>query len=242
MIFIALDSLGWKVHRKKPYFDPMNTYTHAHVKAVRKLQYSALELLFTGTSLGKFLKSYAQNLEAGFQVKNEAVFVDISNYYKPLIGRSKELVFNEKLGDVQFLNIAASVHGFASYDLITNKEEILNATFEKAVEYVVSGNIEKLAEVLQLDSALTNRHSLFGHKAQLIHYCASNAVEIYRQVVPDKLLEIIKLLIKYGADPKVKIPVYGGHFDYFELFSTSAHPIKSGVDKEIYQWFDSITE
>jgi hypothetical protein len=85
---------------------------------------------------------------------------------------------------------------------------------------------------------ITKVSSHYGHKAQLIHYCASNAVEIYRQVVPQNLREMIGLLLEFGADPTVEIPVYGGAFNFMQLFESSAHPREAGVNVEVSELFN----
>jgi hypothetical protein len=60
-----------------------------------------------------------------------------------------------------------------------------------------------------------------------------------RQVVPENLKDIIELLISNGADPKSKIPVYGGAFDFFQLFESSADPGHSGFNKDVYLLFNT---
>lgn len=217
----------------------MKIYAHHHLVSIRNLHSKLLGEQSRNMSLGPFIEAYAHNLKMGFMEQNQAVYTDISNYYKPLMGKNKSEVFLLELSNKVFLDIAASVHGFDTFEQIAFKSEPLDYDFLSVVDLLLRGEVNELVKQLLDDPTLTNRHSQFGHKAQLIHYCASNAVELYRQVVPYNLLDIIQVLLKQGADPKVKIPVYGGHFDFFELFSTSAHPRESGVDLEVYKFFDS---
>ena len=214
----------------------MSIYMHDHVLQIRRIHQNLLSEVSKYSTVVSYLIMYAKSMELAFRSKEVAASVEISNYYKPLIGKNEKEIFLANLPSDDFLDISASVHGFDSFHKVSSAQ-LINQDFEKAIELLLTGEIEKLERLLISNPSLAVCHSHFGHKAQLIHYCASNAVEMYRQVVPDNLLEIIQILLKYGADPAVKIPVYGGHFDFFELFSSSAHPKESGVDKVIYQYF-----
>jgi hypothetical protein len=216
----------------------LKTYIHPHVQIVREFQNEVLSGENKYEALQEFLICYAQNLKLGFQEREKAVSIDISNYYKPLIGKDEESIFSKELSDVQFLDIAASVHGFENFSVARQKDQDINTEFEHAVDIMLSGNITKLESLLNQNPELTKMHSCFGHDAQLIHYCASNAVEIYRQIVPLNLLDIIKLLIANGADPEAKIPVYEGHFDFMALFETSGHPREAGIYEEVVKYFN----
>ncbi len=209
----------------------MEVYFHEHVRLVKSLHDTKF---IEGETIGEYLNRYAENLSLGFEQKKHAVFVDISNYYRPLFGKSKDELFSLDLKKKDYLEISSFVHGYGAYSSVRNLEEKIAIPFEYAVDTLLNGKTKELELILDQNSELVNQSSQFGHQAQLIHYCASNAVEIYRQVVPQNLLEIIQLLISNGADPYAKIPVYGGLYDFFQLFSTSAHPKAAGVDQLIY--------
>ncbi|GLR19272.1 NAD(P)H-hydrate epimerase [Portibacter lacus] len=201
------------------------------VTSVIELHRGMLSKGESSVTILEFIKEYADRLKAGFEAKNKAVAIDILNYYKPLMGRTQEEIFKESLEDSDFLIIAANVHGYDSSDKIPT--ELIDIKFEKAVDLLLAGEYYDLKVMLEESPHLVHQHSQFGHKGQLIHYCASNAVEIYRQVVPVNLSDIIALLISYGADPTVKIPVYGGQFDFMALYESSAHPHEAPFDIDL---------
>lgn len=211
-------------------------YIHDNVKMVHEIHNVLLTKRDQAISAKDYLEQYARNLSKAFSNQSMAVYTDISNYYKPLMGKSIKEVFSEDLNGKDFKNIAAAVHGFAEYDFVPDCQ--VDMEFESALDYLLEGSYYELERMLIQNPELVKKHSHFGHKAQLIHYGASNAVEIYRQVVPSNLAKMIELLMMYGADPNVKIPVYGGHFDFFELFYTSAHPVAAKVVSDIRKLFD----
>jgi hypothetical protein len=192
--------------------------------------------LVESIGLRAFIKTYANDLERDFSQKKDSVLFEVLNYYRPLMGKPREAVFAADLKQNDFQDISAAVHGFKASDQIP--DVTIDFLFEKAVEMVLTGDYFGLKILLEREPQLIEQSSTFGHRAQLIHYCSSNAVEMYRQVVPENLKDIIELLISNGADPQSKIPVYGGAFDFFQLFESSAHPGDSGFNKDVYLLFN----
>ncbi|NNE01456.1 MAG: ankyrin repeat domain-containing protein, partial [Pirellulaceae bacterium] len=69
----------------------------------------------------------------------------------------------------------------------------------------------------------------------LLHYCGSNGVETYRQVVPTNLPQLTQLLIDAGADVNATAEMYGGNCPTLGLLITSAHPAEAGVVDQVVQ-------
>jgi hypothetical protein len=67
----------------------------------------------------------------------------------------------------------------------------------------------------------------------LLHYTATNGVEIRRQVVPANAAEVVAVLLDAGADRSAKLHACGGDFDVRAMFKTSAHPHEAGVAAEV---------
>jgi ankyrin repeat protein len=66
------------------------------------------------------------------------------------------------------------------------------------------------------------------HRAQLLHYVASNGVEGYRQRTPANVLDVARLLLETGSDPNAVAYLYGGACTTMSLLVSSAHPAKAG--------------
>ncbi|MEL6717594.1 MAG: ankyrin repeat domain-containing protein, partial [Bacteroidota bacterium] len=97
------------------------------------------------------------------------------------------------------------------------------------VNAILAGNIVLLKELINESPKLTEAHSQYGHAATLLHYVASNGVELWRQKVPFNLVEITEYLLACGADRQAKMKVYGGQFDTLSLLQTSEHPKQFGL-------------
>lgn len=179
----------------------------------------------------EFIRSYAKEMESAYINGSLIIAREVSNYYPPLLGKSDDKIFQERLEANAFHDIAATVHGFKNFSQV--RKEIIDQTFETAVNLLLNGDYNGLKSMLQINPRLAKQSSQFGHKAQLLHYCSSNAVEFYRQVVPKNLAKMIGLLLNHGANVDSKIPVYGGLYTFLELFNTSAHPRDAGIVEEI---------
>jgi hypothetical protein len=66
-----------------------------------------------------------------------------------------------------------------------------------------------------------------------LHYAAANGVEIYRQVVPLNLAELVALLIDGGADVDAPARAYGADLRPLDLLLTSGHPHEAGVTGDV---------
>ena len=108
--------------------------------------------------------------------------------------------------------------------------------FEAAVEAVVIGDLPALDESLRkhpdLVHARSRRVTHFDppvHGAMLLHYVAANGVEGYRQKTPANAVEILKTLLRAGAEADALANLYGGQCTTLSLLVSSCHPAEAGL-------------
>lgn len=137
------------------------------------------------------------------------------------------------LSQAQF--VMARAHGFPGWTRLmqfiadTTGAGSPSATFERAVDAIVDGDLSTLQELLQSHPALVHATSEREHHATLLHYVSANGVENYRQRTPPNIVEITRLLLDAGADVEAECDVYGGGAQTLMLTVTSAHPRARGV-------------
>ncbi len=176
------------------------------------------------------LREQANILWEAFQNKKEIACIEINNYHPEYLSQKPKVLFDANLTFQEMLKTIACEYGFQSWDQIENLgKEKLNIHFEKAVDTLLSGDLETLKIQINNHPDLINQVSQYPHQATLLHYVSSNGFEIHRQVVPMNLPEITKYLLQVGADPNAKMQVYGGAFSVYELLTTSAHPLNAGI-------------
>jgi hypothetical protein len=98
---------------------------------------------------------------------------------------------------------------------------------------MLRGDVDGLRAQLERDPGLALRASHWPHRATLLHYAAANGVEIYRQVVPHNLPELVALLIDRGADVDASARAYGADLRPLDLLLTSGHPHAAGVTGDV---------
>jgi ankyrin repeat protein len=76
---------------------------------------------------------------------------------------------------------------------------------------------------------LARARSAREHRSTLLHYVSANGVEDFRQKTPKNIVEITKLLLKFGADVNAESDAYGGRSTTLGLAATSWHPENAGV-------------
>ncbi|SFR38631.1 hypothetical protein SAMN04490243_1417 [Robiginitalea myxolifaciens] len=122
----------------------------------------------------------------------------------------------------------AREYGYQNWQEVKESPVQFTASFEQALKALLNGELQNLEALLRVETSLTQAISPFAHRATLLHYAASNGVEIWRQQVPNNLSEGVGLLLRYGANPKSVMKVYGGEFDVIALLDSSAHPKDAG--------------
>src|SRR4029078_948036 len=103
------------------------------------------------------------------------------------------------------------------------------ATFETAVEAVVSGDLATLQALLREQPDLVRSRSSRRHHATLLHYTAANGVEGERQKTPPNAVEIATCLLDAGAEADALADMYGGKCTTLGMLVSSGHPAEAGV-------------
>jgi hypothetical protein len=155
-----------------------------------------------------------------------------------------ETFAREKLSEAPALTAAqfviARAHGFESWPQLAKHIESLarvNSTvdhFERAVDAIVAGEKNTLADLLKKYPDLVRARSTRRHQATLLHYVAGNGVEDYRQKTPTCIVEIAQLLLDSGAEVNAVADLYGGSTT-LSLVATSVHPERAGLQLHLLQ-------
>ncbi len=181
----------------------------------------------------KHLQQRGERMLSGIKENKTCVFSVINNYNKKFIGTSIADLAKMEWSHETVLETLAQERGFTSWSEINNNLHY-DIRFEKAIEFIIQGEIKLLDRHLNDHPDLVYSQSVYNHKAYLLHYCSNNGVEFHRQQVPSNLKEVISVLLSHGADKSSTMSVYGGYFTCLELMNTSAHPRDAGIElKEI---------
>jgi hypothetical protein len=111
----------------------------------------------------------------------------------------------------------------------------VEAQFEEAADAIVTGDIERLRELLHSKPELVHMRSSREHRGTLLHYVSANGVEGYRQKTPKNIVEITDVLLRAGSDVDAEADVYQGNCTALGLVATSVHPQSSGVQQPLMQ-------
>ena len=129
-----------------------------------------------------------------------------------------------------FESWASLKHWLAEFD----RADSLVAPFERAVEAIVSGDIDTLDRLLHEHPSLIRQESLRGHRATLLIYSGANGVEWYRQKTPRNAVAIAERLLDAGAEIDAVGKMYRGTTT-LGLVPTSVHPVVTGVQEPLMQ-------
>lgn len=128
--------------------------------------------------------------------------------------------------------------GFADWAALLRQDPSYDPVFEAAVDALLDGQLDRLRQLLLEHPELAQSSSTMGHQASLLHYASSNGVELWRQQVPENLLDGVRLLRQSGADPEATMHVYGGAHTAFALAASSAHPSDAGIMEPLLALLD----
>ena len=206
-------------------------------KVVQELQAFYADIIQSRESYNSIkdhLSAFALKMYEGVNSNNKSQFTELNNYHPKYIGKTVDELIDVSISKEDCFECVAYQRGFKNWNECSTLTNIpYNHSFELAVELLLNGQIDLLKDQLKKEPELIAYKSQFGHQATLLLYSASNGVELYRQQVPSNLEQIIEILLNTGADLNSKMKVYGGEFDTFSLFTTSAHPYKAGIGKRI---------
>lgn len=175
----------------------------------------------------------------GVQSKNEAILIEISNYHWQHLGKSATVLREAKLSEADCKQAIANEFGFRRWTEVEHMTSPYNLAFEQTINAMLEGDLAEVKKRISANASLVNCKSPYGHKATLLHYAASNGVELWRQKVPLNLPEIVGYLIAQGANKRAKMKVYGGEYMAGELLLSSAHPENAGISKKLRKQFES---
>lgn len=97
-----------------------------------------------------------------------------------------------------------------------------------AADAVITGDTATLERLLRDNPELIRARSTREHGATLLHYVSVNGVEDFRQKTPKNAVQILKILLRAGADVEAIATSYGGS-KTLDLVATSFHPAQAGV-------------
>ena len=185
-------------------------------------------------SIYHHLSKLSSKMHDGFKHLESCLYTELNNYHPDFLGIASSVLKDKEFELVDCQHTIANEYGFSSWHDVKSLENIyFNMEFELCVKAIINGDTSSLKAQLEARPDLISAKSQYGHEATLLHYTASNGVELWRQQVPMNLEEIIILLLNSGADNTALMKVYGGGFTSHELFVSSAHPIDSGIDATI---------
>jgi Ankyrin repeats (3 copies) len=132
------------------------------------------------------------------------------------------------LADAQ--HVIARLHYFDSWPRLLRHIETVKERdprvmrFEDAADAIIAGDIAKLRALLRAHPELIRERSTRAHEAPLLHYIAANGVEDYRQISPNNIVEVAKVLLDAGAEVDGESEAYGGGSTALGLVATSTPP------------------
>ncbi len=184
------------------------------------------------------LSQLALRLWEGLQQDQSFAYTEINNYHPKYLGQPRSFLQGFGLDKEQCKETVAHQYGFAGWQAVEElKETPYYVPFEMAVNSLLNGQQTILQELIAGEADLLSRRSNYGHRATLLHYVASNGVELWRQKVPSNLVEMTAWLLEKGADRQATMKVYGGEFATLPLLMSSAHPFAAGLGKDLQRLF-----
>lgn len=111
----------------------------------------------------------------------------------------------------------------------------MNVMFERAADAVAFGDLDTLRELLDDEPSLVHARSPRPHRATLLNYCGANGVEAPRQRTPANAPAILQLLLDRGADVDATCNLYGGGATTVGLLLSSIHPLRAGLNTELFE-------
>lgn len=210
-----------------------SVFIHPDVAQVKELHSRVLSSFDLSGTILELLELMAGNLADASDAGDPRSQVEINNYMKP--GEFTQVGNLLRVNLSLARELMARQHGFTDWEEVKYGGRVsLLPGFEKAVDFLIAGEVEALEKMLVENPHLVIQRSSYHHKGTLLHYAAANGVEIRRQIVPYNLPDVIRLLLNQGADPHARGFFYGSMIDTMSLLQTGTHTREAGVYEEAY--------
>jgi len=209
-------------------------YIDSKVHRLRELHSQILEIDRNTISIKEVLERQAQNILEAHLIGNDAVTFHLASWSPQFIGMQTREIMSSTLTLEQAKQTIAREYGYsewASVQSLGNRKYDVN--FERAIDYVITGQIESLSKLVGSFPQLIKQTSQHPHSATLLHYLAANGVESHRQITPLNAVDVASYLIGAGSVVNATANVYGGENTTLALLLTSAHPTNAGVVDEL---------
>lgn len=153
-------------------------------------------------------------------------------------GKSVEDVRRADLQLADAREVLAREYGFEAWAQLIEFTRAVSrpgpvATFEEAVEAVVSGDSDTLRSVLRVHPDLVLEQSTRRHHATLLHYIGANGVENARQRTPANAVEIARILLESGAEVDALADMYDERCTTMSMLVSSSPPAEAGLQIEL---------
>ena len=176
------------------------------------------------------LDRMAETIVAACAAGNDAVLFHIRSWLPEARDRSDQDLLTGGISRSEARDAMAREHGYRDWGTVESAGDgPADPDFERAVDAVVTGDLETLERLLDDRPELVGLRSHYRHRSTLLHYLGANGVETYRQKTPLNAAALADLLIARGADAGATAEMYGSGQTALDLLLTSAHPAAAGV-------------
>lgn len=212
-------------------------YIPAEVAQVHELYGSLLAEEQRLQPIQQQLAAQAERVWEAHQSGNPTAAIFLRSWHPVLVGHDDSAIAKAELTLEDARETIAREYGFARWSAVEVLQDLApDPEFESAVDALLRGDVHTLQEQLHSHPSLVREQSRFGHRATLLHYCGSNGVETFRQVVPRNLAQLTEILLDAGAAVDASANMYGGA-TALTLLVTSRHPADAGVVDETVKVF-----
>lgn len=211
-------------------------HRHPHVLAVQQIHAGLLGKRRSCLAKKDFLETYAAELWKAYRKWELGAGREISNHHPQHLGQSDEAIFRAGLNMDDMRMVSKREHGEMDGENVSGE---IDHAFEDALDLLLEGKAKELEDMLRQQPRLVHARSSFGYRATLLHHLAANGVPIYRQQMPMNSPDLLKILLRQGADPTAGFEVYGGSFTTAQLIPSSTHPQDAGLAASLLQILNS---
>ena len=189
---------------------------------------------FRTLTIREQVEKQSQTLLSAHASGNRSIRMQIMSWWPMAGGQELADILAGPFTQEDALKTISREYGFDNWSTVDDLgSKTCDPEFEGALDLMLAGNAEALANLLRQRPTLALQQSDYGHKATLLHYLGANGVESHRQQTPLNAIEIAELLLENGADRSAKANMYGGGQTPLALASTSIHPLKAGISEAL---------